>query len=263
MEKKFDLVIIGTGAAGATAAFKCRDAGWSVAIIDSHPFGGTCALRGCDPKKVLVGAADVIDWTRRMQGKGVAASDPRIDWPALMRFKRTFTDPVPENREKGYQDAGIADFHGRARFVDKTKVRVGDDVLSGRFVHIAAGARPATLGIDGEKYLTTSDQFLDLDELPNRIDFVGGGYISFEFAHVAVRAGAQVRIIHRGARPLERFDADLVDNLVRATRDAGIDLRLNASVKSIERHNAGSVFKVSTDHGEGFFETEMVVHGAG
>ena len=263
MEKQFDLIVIGTGAAGSPVAHKCRQAGWSVAIIDSHPFGGTCALRGCDPKKVLVGAADVIDWSRRMQGKGVAASDARIDWPALMRFKTTFTDPVPENREKGYQAAGIAYLHGRARFVDKTKVRVGDDVLSGRYVHIAAGARPATLGIDGEKYLTTSDQFLDLDELPNRIDFVGGGYISFEFAHVAVRAGAQVRIIHRGARPLERFDPDLVDNLVRATRDAGIDLRLNASVKSIARHNAGSVLKVSTDQGEGFFETEMVVHGAG
>ena len=152
MEKQFDLIVIGTGAAGSPVAHKCRQVGWSVAIIDSHPFGGTCALRGCDPKKVLVGAADVIDWSRRMQGKGVAASDARIDWPALMRFKTTFTDPVPENREKGYRDAGIAYFHGRARFVDKTKVRLGDDVLSSRFVHIAAGARPKTLGIDGEKY---------------------------------------------------------------------------------------------------------------
>ncbi len=73
MERKFDLIVIGTGAAGSAAAYKCRKAGWDVAIIDSRPFGGTCALRGCDPKKVLVGAAELIDWTRRMEGKGVSA----------------------------------------------------------------------------------------------------------------------------------------------------------------------------------------------
>jgi len=263
MERQFDLIVIGTGAAGSPVAYKCRQAGWSVAIIDSHPFGGTCALRGCDPKKVLVGAADVIDWTRRMQSKGVVTPNAGIDWPALMRFKRSFTDPVPENREKGYRDAGIATFQGRARFVGNMQLQVGGDVLSGRFIHIAAGARPATLRIDGENHLTTSDQFLDLDALPKQISFVGGGYISFEFAHVAARAGAQVRVIHRGGRPLEKFDAELVDNLVEATREAGIEVHLNAAVKSIEQRDAGFVLKVSTDGAEGAFETDMVVHGAG
>src|SRR5262245_40263554 len=100
MERQFDLIVIGTGAAGSPVAHKCREAGWSVAIIDARPFGGTCALRGCDPKKVLVGAADLADWTRRMQGKGVVAPNGQIDWPALMRFKKSFTDPVPESRQK-------------------------------------------------------------------------------------------------------------------------------------------------------------------
>ena len=189
MDKNFDLVIIGTGAAGATAAYKCRDAGWEVAIVDSRPFGGTCALRGCDPKKVLVGAADLIDWLRRMEGNGVSLPDAKIDWPALMRFKKTFTDPVPEDREKKYAQAGIAMFHGRTHFLDRTRLQVGDDTLNGRFILIATGAKPATLGISGEQYLTTSDQFLELEKLPERIAFVGGGYISFEFAHVAARAG--------------------------------------------------------------------------
>src|SRR5690348_15056322 len=111
MEKKFDLIVIGTGAGGATAAYKCRKAGWEVAIIDSRPFGGTCALRGCDPKKVLVGAADLIDWIRRMEANGVSSKDAKIDWSSLMRFKRIFTDPVPEDREEGYAKAGIATFH--------------------------------------------------------------------------------------------------------------------------------------------------------
>jgi glutathione reductase (NADPH) len=225
MERKFDLIVIGTGAAGSIAAHKCRKAGWDFAIIDSRPFGGTCALRGCDPKKVLVGAAELIDWTRRMEGKGVSAKSAEIDWPSLMQFKKTFTEPVPQNMKKGYAEAGIVPYHGRTRFLDRTTVRVGDDTLTGRFVLIAAGARPATLGIQGEAYLTRSDQFLELEQLPQRIVFVGGGYISFEFAHVAARAGAQVRIIHRGTRPLEGFDPDLVNEIrIAASRRADLNV---------------------------------------
>src|SRR5262252_1343447 len=113
MINKFDLVALGTGHAASTAAYQCRSAGWNVAIVDSRPFGGTCALRGCDPKKVLVGVSDVVDWARRMAGKGVDAPGLRIDWPALMRFKRTFTGSVPANREKTLAEAGIVAFHER------------------------------------------------------------------------------------------------------------------------------------------------------
>jgi glutathione reductase (NADPH) len=263
LDKQFDLIVIGTGAAGSPVAHKCRQEGWNVAIIDSHPFGGTCALRGCDPKKVLVGAAEVIDSTRRMQGKGVATPNAEIVWAELMRFKRSFTQPVPESRETGYEKAGIAAFHGRASFVAPTRVQIGDNVLSGRYVHIAAGARPATLGIAGQQNLTTSDQFLELDNLPKRITFVGGGYVSFEFAHVAARAGAEVRIIHRGSRPLEGFDPDLVASLLQATTAAGIDVRLNAAVKSIERANDGLQVRVANGGAEASFAADMVVHGAG
>ena len=129
MTKKFDLVAIGTGAAASAVASRCRSAGWQVAIVDSRPFGGTCALRGCDPKKVLVGAAEVIDWGRRMEGKGVQAQQLRIDWRELMRFKRSFTEPVPKQREEGFAKAGIAAFHGRARFVGPSTVQVGEEVL--------------------------------------------------------------------------------------------------------------------------------------
>ena len=80
MTRKFDVVVIGTGAAASAVASRCRSAGWQVAVIDSRPFGGTCALRGCDPKKVLVGAAEALDRVRRMKGKGIRAEQICIDW---------------------------------------------------------------------------------------------------------------------------------------------------------------------------------------
>jgi glutathione reductase (NADPH) len=263
MTKQFDLIVIGTGTAASTVAYKCRAAGWDVAIIDARPFGGTCALRGCDPKKVLVGAAELIDWNHRMAEKGITSKSIRIDWSALMRFKRTFTEPVPENREKGFGKAGIVTFHGRARFVEPTTIRVGDETLTGQHVLIATGAKPAKLGIPGEEHLTTSDQFLELEKLPERIIFVGGGYISFEFAHVAARAGAQVQILHRGARPLKGFDPDLVDQLVQATRDIGVDVRLNTIVGTVEKDSDYFIVHASTERAEQTFEADLVVHGAG
>ncbi len=259
----FDLIVIGTGAAASTVATKCRQAGWRVAIIDARPFGGTCALRGCDPKKVLVGAADLIDGHRRMEGRGLVSEGARIDWATLMQFKRTFTEPVPESRERAFARAGIQTFHGWARCVDRTSVQVGEETLIGRYLLIATGAKPVTLDIPGEEYLITSDKFLELQELPRRITFIGGGYISFEFAHVAARAGAEARILHRSRRPLKGFDPDLVDQLVRATQDIGIDVQLNAQVTAIERGTGEYITRASVDGSECSFEADMVVHGAG
>src|SRR5216684_5307647 len=137
MPDKFDLVVIGTGTAGSTVASQCRAAGWSVAVIDSRPFGGTCALRGCDPKKVLVGAAEAVDQVNRLRGKGVRADALGIDWPELMRFKRAMIETVPAEREDGFARAGIETFHGRARFAGPNAVRVGDHMLKGRRLLIA------------------------------------------------------------------------------------------------------------------------------
>ena len=124
MTRRFDVIAIGTGSAASSVASRCREAGWQVAIVDSRPFGGTCALRGCDPKKVLVGAAEAVDWVRRMKGKGIQATRLQIDWPELMRFKRSFTEPVPKRREDGFAKAGIAAFHGRASFAGPAIRRV-------------------------------------------------------------------------------------------------------------------------------------------
>src|SRR5229473_7829288 len=112
MTRKFDLVAIGTGSAASAVASRCRSAGWQVAIVDSRPFGGTCALRGCDPKKVLVGAAELLDFSERLHEKQTVKGKLTIDWPELIRFKRSFTDPVPRQKERSFEKAGIKSFHG-------------------------------------------------------------------------------------------------------------------------------------------------------
>jgi glutathione reductase (NADPH) len=263
VSQAFDVIVIGTGAAGSTVAYRCRRAGWRVAIVDKRPFGGTCALRGCDPKKVMVGAAEAVDWCRRMRDRGVRGEDVRLDWPALMRFKQTFTDPVPADREQGFREAGIATYHGAARFVDPTTVQVGQEMLTARYIVVAAGARPQTLGIPGEDHLTTSEQFLALETLPRRVLFVGGGYIAAEFAHVAARAGAEARIVHRGPRPLERFDPDLVTQWQRATLDAGIYLELATTVQAVERQGADLIVRATRNGEARTFTADLVVHAAG
>src|ERR1700732_4731136 len=262
MTRKLDVITIGTGSAASTVASRCREAGWQVAIVDSRPFGGTCALRGCDPKKVLVGAAEAVDWTRRMKGRGIEAAKLRIDWPELMRFKRSFTEPVPKRREEGFAKAGIAAFHGRARFVGPTTVQVGEETLEARYVVIAAGEVPADLEIPGAEHLTTSDQFLELNQLPRRILFIGGGYIAFEFAHVAACAGSQVTILQRGTRPLALFDPDLVDLLVERTRELGIDVHLGTEAIKIEESSSQFLVSALASGETSTFQTDMAVpHG--
>src|SRR3970040_2185949 len=123
MTRKFDLVVIGTGSAASTVASRCRRAGWTVAVIDSRPFGGTCALRGCDPKKVLVGAAEGFEWPQRLRVRVIEVDGLRIDWRRLMQQKRSMIETVPEHREKAFADAGIETFHGHARFVSPSAVQ--------------------------------------------------------------------------------------------------------------------------------------------
>ncbi len=264
MTRIFDLVVIGSGAAGSTVATRCRAAGWTVAVVDKHPFGGTCALRGCDPKKVLVGAAAALDAARALAGKGVSPNGLAINWPELMRFKRTFTDPVPEQRKDALHRAGIETFQDVARFTGPAQLTVGGAAVEAtRAIVIAAGAKPADLTIAGREHLLTSDDFLQLPALPSSMAFVGGGYIAFEFAHVAARAGARVAILHRGERPLEQFDADLVERLVQRTRASGIDVRLRANVRAITVVGRGYRVQFDGAGGGDEIDADCVVHAAG
>ena len=261
MTERFDLIVLGTGTAGSAVATRCRAAGWTVAVIDDQPYGGTCALRGCDPKKVLVGVAEAVALNRRMAGHGVDGSTS-IDWPGLERFKRSFTDPVPPAREKAFEDVGIVTVHGKARFVAEDRLTVGDREIHAEHVLIATGASPRALGIPGENSVISSTEFLEMDRLPRRIAFIGGGYVSFEFAHIAHIAGADVVVLARG-KPLKTFECSLVDRLVAESRAKGIDVRTETEVIRVEHTPSSTTIWVRTPRGESTIETDLVVHGAG
>lgn len=261
--KSFDVVVIGGGTAAMIAAMRTRAGGKSVAVIDFRPLGGTCALRGCDPKKMLIGGTSAVDHVRKMRGKGVIG-DSQIAWQELMAFKRTFTDPVPEKNTQQYAEKGIETFNGRARFTGPSTVFVeGVGTLAAKFIVIATGAEPVRLGIPGEEHLVDNETFLSLAALPKRIVLVGGGYIAAEFSHIAARAGAQVTILQRGRQILAQFDPDLVGWLRKSFEDLGIDVRTETAVKSIEQ-SAGGYQVLASKNGADFTVTaDLVVHAAG
>jgi len=231
-------------------------------VIDHRPFGGTCALRGCDPKKMLVSGAEAVDLARRMRGHGVTG-DLHIDWKDLIAFKRTFTDPVPRKREEDFAKQGIDAFHGLARFTGPDRVEVGDHTLRGRHVLIATGAKPAVLNFPGASHLITSDAFMELERLPSRIVMVGGGYIAAEFSHIAARAGARVTVLQRAARVLPAFDAEVVGWLMDKFAEIGVDVRTGNAVTAIERSGDEYRVHVQTPQGEAIVPADLVVHAAG
>ena len=258
----FDLIIIGTGTAAMGAAMRVRKAGWNVAIIDEKPFGGTCALRGCDPKKMLVAVAEVIDAQRRMEPNGVDG-EVRINWAELIAFKRTFTDPIPAKHEHLYDKRGIATIHGTARFSGPNSLTVEGKELRGRYILIASGAVPVRLDIPGEEHLIDNEAFMALERLPRRIAFVGGGYIAAEFSHIAARAGAHVAVLQRADRMLTGFEPELVGWLLEVFERIGVQVRTKTIVKAVEKRGDGFAIQAESEGGAETLEADAVVHSAG
>jgi glutathione reductase (NADPH) len=259
----YDLIVIGAGMAGGAAAEKCARAGWRVAIVDDLPYGGTCALRGCDPKKILRRGAEIIDAAHLLSGKGIEPAGLRIDWRALSAHMHGFTDPVPTNMEANLGRHGVDTLHGTARFTGPDRVDIDGTNLQFRHTLIATGARPRPLDFPGAEHLIDSTAFLYLERLPETILFVGGGFISFEFAHIAARAGTTTVIVDHGPRPLRGFDPDLVELLVTRSNTVGIDVHRNTEIVDIQPTNGGFDVTVDDDGTQTTITVDLVVHGAG
>lgn len=263
MAEQYDLVIIGSGTAAMVAATRIANAGWKIAMVDYQPFGGTCALRGCDPKRMMVSAEEALDAARRMAGRGVGG-ELSIDWPELVAFKRSFTDPIPEKRKKTLAKIGVEAIDGVARFTAPDCIRVGDRELIFKHSLIAAGAHPVPLGIPGEHLVATSTDFLELKQLPARILFIGGGYIAAEFSHLAARAGARAHVVQRGPALLDHFDPEVVGWLMPRFDELGIEVHCSTEVVSVEPSASGLTVAMRKSDGSRISqETDIVVQAAG
>lgn len=130
---------------------------------------------------------------------------PAIYWQEAMKFKQDFVDAMPPKIEKGYEKNGVDTYHQSAKFISETKLKVGNETIEAGKIIIATGAKPRKLDIPGEEYAISSTDFLNFDALPKSLLFIGGGYIAFEFAHMAARFGSEVTIIHRGKRRMGLF----------------------------------------------------------
>lgn len=261
---QFDLIVLGTGPASSTVAKKCADAGKRVAIIESREFGGTCALRGCNPKKVYSNAADLIDRVRGANGKLIEAANAHINWADLHAFKEKFTERIPSRSEQSFKKHGAKTFHGVASFTGANSIRVGEDELTGERIFIGVGAHPRPLDIPGGDLAIRSDAFFELSEIPKQIVFIGGGYVSMELACVAARYGSSVTVLHRGESVLKQFDHDLVAQLTKYSAEHGLEIQVQSEVKSIETaDNRTKMVHYERGGKTVSVEAQLVVHGAG
>jgi glutathione reductase (NADPH) len=244
MKQQYDVIIIGSGP-GAMAAAYALTSEMEVAVVEADAWGGTCPNRGCDPKKVLYAAAAAQQNIRQLQGCGFATA-PKIHWEDLMKFKETFTQPVSHQQKQALVDAGIITITGTAKFIDAHTIAVDEQEYQAQLFILATGQRPALLDIPGKEYFKTSNDFLAFSQLPQKIAFVGGGYISFELANIANSCGSEVHVLHHNQRPLKGFDEEYTQELVQTMTDQGIHFHWDESVAKITKQTDGVLLQLTS-----------------
>lgn len=256
----YDTIIIGTGTAGKTAASILVKNGKKVAIIDNHPSGGTCALRGCQSKKYLINNTHTAAETRALIGKGYKY--PAVtQWNQLQTFKREFTSKVTENTNQSIENQGIDRYEGTAKFKDAKNIVIdGSKIITADSFIIATGASAVKLNLKESITPHDSDDFLELDEIPKSIVFIGGGYISLEFAFIAALAGSKVTVLEKSENLLPIFPQSLLPPVIESGKDHGIKMITGVDITSIKEISSG--YRVSTlKHGN--FDADYVMAGIG
>ena len=258
----YDLFVIGGGSGGVRAARIAAGYGAKVGIAESDRFGGTCVIRGCVPKKLLVYASRYGDDFEDARGFGWSVGDTSFDWASLIANKDREIARLERIYEGNLKAKGVTTIAARARLEGPGVVALSDATrIKARTILIATGGRPVRYGdIPGAAHIVTSNEIFELPRLPKRIVVCGGGYIAVEFASIFAGLGVETTLMHRGAKILRGFDEELRDGIMEALAGRGITLRMDTVLEGVAECPGG--FNLALRGGE-TVETDLVLSAIG
>ncbi len=256
----YDLLTIGAGSGGVRASRMAAQKGARVAVCEEDRVGGTCVLRGCVPKKLLVYASEFSGHFQDAGGFGWHVGQTAIDWPRLIATKNKELDRLNGIYNNILSSNGVETLQGRGTLIDAHTVEVAGKRYTAEKILIAVGGWPTMPAIPGIEHAITSNEALDLPELPRRITIVGGGYIAVEFAGIFAGMGVEVTEIIRADRILRGFDDDLRSELEREMTKRGIKILSSTTVECINKK--GNHFELVLGDGESL-ETDVVMYATG
>jgi len=249
----FDAIVIGTGQAGPSLARRLVAAGRKVAVVERNHFGGTCVNNGCTPTKAMVASAYAAHVARRHADYGVNIGGPiTVDMKAVKARKDAIVAPSRNGVEGSLKALdGCTVFQGHGTFVGPKSVQVGQTVLEASEIFINVGGRPFVPSIPGLEHVAylTSESMMDVDFLPEHLIVIGGSYIGLEFAQMFRRFGSKVTVIEMAPRLISREDGDVSLAVADVLEGEGIELRLNATCLSLEKHPKGVAASVECTQG--------------
>jgi len=230
----YDLITIGAGSGGVRASRMAARTGAKVAVVEESRAGGTCVMRGCVPKKLLVFASNFASSFGDARGFGWDVAEPSFDWGELIANKNAELDRLEGIYQRILRENKVELINGRGVVTGPNSVEVNGKTLTAERILIATGGWPHLPDVPGIEYAITSNEALDLPELPKRIVIVGGGYIAVEFAGLFNALGADVTIIIRAGNILRGFDEDIRDTLADEMEKQGVTIHRECVVRSIE-----------------------------
>ena len=240
-EYDYDLFVIGAGSGGVRAARLASELGARVGVAEEYRVGGTCVIRGCVPKKLLVYGSQYGSEFVDARAFGWACQDLRFDWPTLIHNVRREVDRLNSVYTRTLERAGVVRFLTRAVLESPHEVKLADRdaTLSAKTILVATGSRPMIPDLPGKEHLISSNECFELEQLPGSIVIIGAGYIGMEFASIFAGLGVAVTVLYRGDQILRDFDMELRDGLAEAMRNRGVDLRMETVVASVEKEGSG------------------------
>jgi glutathione reductase (NADPH) len=256
----FDLFVLGAGSGGVRAARIAAGHGARVGICEDSRVGGTCVIRGCVPKKLLVYASHFAEDFEDARGFGWDVGPVRFSWPDLIRAKDREIDRLNQIYLSLLKESGVTLYPHHGSFIDPHRLQVGDETISAERILIATGGRPWVPEIPGIEHVITSDEAFDLPELPQRVAIVGGGFIACEFAGIFNGLGSEVFQLYRGDAVLRGFDHDVRRVVGAEMQKKGVHLMLETVVESIRRTEQG--LNISFRDG-GTLEVDQVMYATG